>query len=891
MPLTHACTVAGPADVPGARLLAASLRRHDPELPLTLLALPGARAQLADDEPFDVVTIRELGDQELRDAITSAGHGALGALARAALVRHLLRDDDAARIVLLPPDAELHGPLEELAARLDGHAAVLVPRVSALPDDGERPDGRDLIEAGEIDDELLAVAGGDDGAHFVDWWHERCAEGLRATAPEPPGGDHAVRTRMRPTASPLGAALRVFDTLALLEHPAYDVSHWNLHERPLARAAGGLTAAGQPLRVLRFDGFRPDRPWWLSLHSSRVSVLDDALLADLCRERAAALRDAGWQPPVLSRSGALELANKLRMDEQLARLHGEAVDEGEQFGDLLTAEGAEAFFRWLSEPAPAGAVAGINRCCYDVWRSRPDVQEAYPELDGADGEGFAGWLWVHGRAELGLDERLLPPAPTWVKGVGRPVPPVLVAGYLRGQLGLGEAGRGYVTALRAANVPVATHAVPVHGPGAAPSAAGELAYDGSRLPDGVEPEVLLMCVNAPQLPELMEQLGAESTQGKHVIGHWAWETDVIPHWWDPGFELVDEVWVNSTYVAEVLSAASTKPVVVVPTPVQAPAAFAERLPFELPGGDFLFLFAFDFLSTLQRKNPLGLVEAFKRAFRPGEGPTLLLKTINGSLRPQERDRLRWTIDGRPDIAVIDAALEPAELATLFRSADCYVSLHRSEGFGLTLAESMILGKPVVATRFGGNTDFMTPANSYLVEYEPTEVGPDAEHYPDEGTWAEPSVEHAAELLRAVWSDRDEAAARGTRARADVEASLTPKPVGAIARRRLERIAATRSAPAANGAAPPIDDVDHRLAIDLSGGNGRGGLRGLARRGMLRAIRPYTASAQQLDAALAASLRRLSVELEGARAARDRDRDRIARLERQLEHLQATQREG
>ncbi len=117
----------------------------------------------------------------------------------------------------------------------------------------------------------------------------------------------------------------------------------------------------------------------------------------------------------------------------------------------------------------------------------------------------------------------------------------------------------------------------------------------------------------------------------------------------------------------------------------------------------------------------------------------MLKTINADYRVQERERLCHAIGDRTDILFVDRSVAPNELAALFARADCYVSLHRAEGFGLTLAESMALGKPVIATGYSANTDFMTPSNSYLVDWTLTEVGPDAEHYPADGHWAEPST--------------------------------------------------------------------------------------------------------------------------------------------------------
>ena len=272
----------------------------------------------------------------------------------------------------------------------------------------------------------------------------------------------------------------------------------------------------------------------------------------------------------------------------------------------------------------------------------------------------------------------------------------------------------------------------------------------------------------------------------------------------------------------------------------------------------------------QRKNPLGLVEAFKQAFEPGEGPTLLLKTINARFRPEARERLRYAIGDRDDIRLVDALLEPAEMAALFRRADCYVSLHRAEGFGLTLAESMALGKPVIATGFSGNTDFMTPANSYLVDWTLTDVGPDAEHYPEDGTWAEPSLEHAAQLLREVYGDRE--ARRALAARAPPPTS----PPGSRPRRsaRSRATGSCGSAAAAPGGAARAGrgcraragDFEHRLEFDLGGGD-RGGPKGA---GPARAVprhAPYTASERALDRALAAAIRRLALELHADRAPR------------------------
>ena len=369
-------------------------------------------------------------------------------------------------------------------------------------------------------------------------------------------------------------------------------------------------------------------------------------------------------------------------------------------------------------------------------------------------------------------------------------PAVRVTGYLGHTLGLGAAGRGYAQALQAAGVAVSTASVPLHHlelpvelqDGYGRHGFEELVHEGRH---GFE----IVAVNADELPDFVERLGEDYFEGPR-IGIWGWETDSIPARWQRAFALVQEIWVYSRFMAENIGAVAPVPVIALPPPVQPPAepAVPERL--DVPDDGFMFLFVFDYLSTIQRKNPVGLIEAFKRAFAPGEGPRLLLKTLNGPLRPLAEEEVLWAAHGRPDIHMIDRSLSVEELNGLMAACDCYVSMHRSEGFGLTLAEAMAIGKPVIGTGYSGNVDFMNAENSYLIDYELGRVGPDCEIYPAEGRWAQPSVEHAAELMRRVLERPEEAAAIGARAREDVVRELSPQATGAAMRRRLEELADT-----------------------------------------------------------------------------------------------------
>ena len=455
---------------------------------------------------------------------------------------------------------------------------------------------------------------------------------------------------------------------------------------------------------------------------------------------------------------------------------------------------------------------------------------------------------------------------------------VNAVGYLRGGLGLGQAARLYVQALHAGGVPVRTTTVDVDLPAV-------VAPDGRRAQvktmdfadlhvDGELP-FNLVCVNAPELPGLHAQLGADFFADRYTIGVWAWEVDVVPSSWDRAFGLVDEIWVYSRYVQEIISKVSPVPVLRIPLPIVAPAAGGDVAGLHLPDG-FTFLFLFDFYSTLARKNPLGLVEAFTRAFAPGEGPQLVLKSHNGDFKPERLARLREAAGDRPDIHIVDRFLATSEMAALMRHADCYVSLHRAEGFGLTLGEMMALGKPVVATGFSANLDFMTPENSYLVRHRETLVGAAGESYPASGTWAEPDLDHAAQLMREVWTDQAQARARGARAQSEIAARFSLEAVGQAARERLKRLAAgqrrtERGARMAGMTGADngdglvnswVETAELKLSFDpRRDARETGGPKGAARRAALAAMRPYTHHQDELSRFTVNALREIDNRLD------------------------------
>jgi glycosyltransferase involved in cell wall biosynthesis len=374
-----------------------------------------------------------------------------------------------------------------------------------------------------------------------------------------------------------------------------------------------------------------------------------------------------------------------------------------------------------------------------------------------------------------------------------PRPPfgVNLVGYLQAELGVAEVARQVVGALDAQDVPVLPIGI------VAPNS--RQGHEYPHIDQFANPfAVNLLCVNADQTPHVARQAGDAFLAGRHTIGLWWWEVSAFPDYFRAAFDVVDEVWAGTTFVADTLRAVSPKPVVRVPMPVTLPPGIhADRARFGFEAEDVVYLYIYDYNSIFERKNPLGLVEAFRRAF-PDDGALgarLVLKCINHEQHADQHARVVAATAGREDITILDRYLSAADKDALLASCDAYVSLHRSEGFGLTCAEAMLLGKPVVATAYSGAADYMLPGHSLPVRYDLVGVGPGNEPYPADGVWAAPDLDEAAAHLRVLAQDADLRRRVGDRARAFIEREFSPAAAGAAMRARLQTVAARVPAPA------------------------------------------------------------------------------------------------
>jgi GT2 family glycosyltransferase/glycosyltransferase involved in cell wall biosynthesis len=456
-----------------------------------------------------------------------------------------------------------------------------------------------------------------------------------------------------------------------------------------------------------------------------------------------------------------------------------------------------------------------------TWLVTPEWQARFPEGVAISGrEPFADWL----RRDLCLEADWLDPR-AWPA----PLPPIKVSsaddypndldtlkmvgvnvfGHFSYPSGLRTSAKNLVASLTASGINTSLRDVPV-----------SLALDepGFEHCVGIETfEATIIHVQPnPFFSNVFPRSGLhERTPRTYRIGYWYWESSEVPSAWDSAVEQCDEVWTATDFVRTALRRRYDKPVYVLPPGLELP--MFELLPrrhFELPERPFVFLFVFHMTSVMERKNPLGLISAFRKAFNKADDAMLIIKTTFGDQHPAELAALRSAAAGS-SVQILDGVFSQAETLSLMAQADAYVSLHRSEGFGLTMLEAMLLGKPVIATGYSGNLDFMNNDNSLLVEYKIVTLERDLPNYPRGLQWAHPSIDHAAALMRHLYENQSFSRELGTRAQEEMRETMIYRKAGARMANRLSIIAQRRT-PAllqAHGtAATGVGSAHHPAAV-------------------------------------------------------------------------------
>lgn len=367
-------------------------------------------------------------------------------------------------------------------------------------------------------------------------------------------------------------------------------------------------------------------------------------------------------------------------------------------------------------------------------------------------------------------DRLVPAARVASKVPQGKVHGVNIAGYLRGEFGLAESARMYARALIAGQVPVALYDLEL----GVPHSMADASLEGMFTTDLPE-RVVIIFINPDYFAAAVREIGEAKLRGKYIIACWFWELEHLPVTWLPALEQVDELLVASGFIGDAVRRCSDIPLLHVPIPLaDMDRADIGREAFGLEEGSFSFLVTFDFNSWIERKNPQAVIHAFRKAFPGGDEPVqLLIKTSNGHLHAEELRALVSQVSDDSRILIRNDVISRQQLTALQASCDAYVSLHRAEGFGMGLAECMQLGKPVIATCWSGNMEFMNAGCAAMIDYELVPIQAGQYPFGKGQRWAEPDVSQAARWMVRLARDRAEAVKIGERGRLHVEAVLCP----------------------------------------------------------------------------------------------------------------------
>ncbi len=681
--------------------------------------------------------------------------------------------EKAPTAMYIDPDIEIFDSLEFLSDAAERHGIALTPHVMApTPRDGKDTSEEQFLTSGQFNLGFIAVSRS--ATPFLGYWTERLERFSRIDFAKGYFTDQKW----------VDAVPSLFDH-EVIRDPGCNVAYWNLHQRVLTETDGSaVTVDGEPLKFFHYSGHSASDPLTLSKYApnTRVNVQADPVLKRLLLERAERMTAKSVPTPAYRWD---RWPDGRPVTAELRRGYWLAVDDAVRSGSPLPpapgwSTGSEEFSRFLAAPVRGR----MPRHALLFWRGSSEAQAAFPNPTLQRTDEFAEWLLEHpgfvGSATPEVLEALASR-----KGARDPMYPigVNVVGYLAGEFGMGEHSRNVAASLRAAGLPVAL----------VPLRAEHQSHreDPGAVPRGAPYAANVVVVNADVLGDSLTRSDIWSDiQPRPTAGIWAWELPEMPREMASASRALDELWCGSHFIRRALERSGVAcPIHVHPWLVEPPGpTHLIREDLNLASDRFLFGFSFDFRSVEKRKNPAGLLDAYCEAFGPDDGVGLVLKTINGT-GSEGLDSIAARVEGRPDVVLIDAAWTSQEMRAFYQLIDAYVSLHRSEGTGLTLLAAMAAGTPTVATGWSGNVDFMDPAASRLVPFEIVPVGAGAAPYPPEATWADPDLVVAAEMLRELAADPDGARSLGRAGRDHVSSLYSRDVASAWFAARVEALGA------------------------------------------------------------------------------------------------------
>ena len=730
---------------PYARILFSSLKTYHPEASLFLCLAdtlqPGIELGIAGVEviPADVLDIINFTDFAFRYDIME-----FNTAVKPFVMQWLMEVRNFEEIVYLDPDIELFAPMTPVFEAFAGGANfVLTPHLTAPAEFGEFPDDIGIMKAGVYNLGFIGVKNSLDGISFLHWWGRR----LRFQCINQQDKGIFVDQKF------IDLLPAFHDNVAILRHLTLNVAYWNLDQRELTKTDDKWSVNGKPLIFFHFSGVDVKQPYRLSKHTTRFNGNLTPALQEIVTQYIDKLVKYNYGIEPYSGYGYGKFSNGVAISTIIRRCYRNRAEPW--LDNPFT-----TFIDYLNQPSTESLHSSlwlITNLMHYIWLQRTDLQQAF-NLQQATGRlNYCNWFVQRAAVEYGIDRHFTIPiveniSQHYLRQIQASVTEerVCVIGYLKAETGVGHAGRMVASSLKDVGVRVKGYNISLN-----VMARQIVESVDDILTQKIDAPIQIYNINGDQLGLVRNHLKRQAKTA-YKINMPFWELNTFPQTWINNYREINEIWAASRFIQAALQTVLPVPVLWMP-PAVTITKFKpySREYFQLPKETFLFHYNFDFSSFATRKNPRAAIAAYRLAFRNSKSAThtaLIIKTRGYDPDGKALAELEELTADDSDIYIIDRELSYDETLALMNCCDCYVSLHRSEGFGYTPAEAMLLKKPVIATDYSGTKDFITSDTGFPVNCKLIPVRENEYPFWQNRVWAEPNISHAAWLMQQIIND-------------------------------------------------------------------------------------------------------------------------------------------
>jgi len=739
--------------LPYAKILLNSLQKHHQDVQLFLcLADHKVNSEKVYVKGVSIIEARDLKIPNFDDFAFRYDIMEFNTALKPFMMSLLVEEYDFDQVIYLDPDIEVFAPLDIIFNALEtGQNFVLTPHLTSPSEISTYPNDIDIMKAGIYNLGFIGVSNHQDVIAFLHWWGRR----LRFECINRQDKGIFVDQKF------VDLVPAFYENVGIIRNPGLNVAYWNLHQRALTydQEKDAWFVNEQPLIFFHFSGINPRNRERLSKHTESFTCGLESSLQKIIDHYI----DAYY----------------LNVGETCfpKDYHYSYFDNGTFITDVIRKFYRNRESSWIDNPfttfhyylnktnltALEKSGVAITNMMYALWLFRTDLQNAFP-LDSAESLQSYTYWFIQSAFASKVDNYFIKPVIDSISNslalnshhrlahLKQSQPDLIgLIGYLKAETGVGQAGRSVAQSLAAVDVSVSGLDVDINVVTRRDDSSLE-----NMLKDNINCPIQLFHVNADQLAIVQDHTAKSINQAQYKICMPYWELSIFPSEWVKNFEKIDEVWVGSEFVRAALQSKLSIPVISLP-PAVTVGEFQrqDRSYFDLPENTFLFHFNFDFSSYSSRKNPEAVITAYRTAFRKkkGDAATALVIKVRGyDPDNQQYQELLELSQAEKDIIIINKQLSHSDSMALMNCCDCYVSLHRSEGFGYTLAEAMLLGKPVIATYFSGSNEFINQSTAFPILYQLIPLVDGDYPFYENQYWAQADIDHAAWTMQQIIVD-------------------------------------------------------------------------------------------------------------------------------------------